>query len=218
MTLMIKNSWLSSWLSISGDIILRMLHCLLILLRTTRTSSTSAPPKSLLADKPVGQSSFHNSTLSFDSILDVLEQSQMLSLYDGTSTQKGGIMAMLLSIHITFTQSSQKNSYPPLSMSHISLFHPSMQPPSLIKNHCTLTFSLLCHETQEQEPIWPTQKAAGPTVEAEERWDQCSGLYKNNNKNQNPKQPLLSQVHGEINQTQRDNERNNKTHQEPRQG
>jgi hypothetical protein len=54
-------------------------------------------------------------------------------------------------------------------------------------------------------------------VEAEERWDQCGGLYKNNNKNQNPKQPLLSQVCGEISQTQRDNKRNNKTHQESRQ-
>jgi hypothetical protein len=54
-------------------------------------------------------------------------------------------------------------------------------------------------------------------VEAEERWDWCGGLYKNNNKTQNPKQPLLSQVCGEISQTQRDNKRNNKTHQESRQ-
>jgi hypothetical protein len=56
----------------------------------------------------------------------------MLSLDDGMSTQKGGIMATLQSICRIFAQSLHKNSYPPLSMPLISLFHPSAQPQSWI--------------------------------------------------------------------------------------
>jgi hypothetical protein len=73
-----------------------------------------------------------NSTLSFNSVLDILAQNLMLSLDNGMSTQKGGIMATLQSIHIIFAQSLHKNSYPPPSAPLISLFHPSTQPQSLI--------------------------------------------------------------------------------------
>ena len=94
MTPTIKNCLLSSKHSRTGITTSKVPPLLSMLSRTTRISSISRPQKYSPAGKPSGPSFYHNLILSFASALVSSVPSLTLSLDNGTSTPKRGIVAM----------------------------------------------------------------------------------------------------------------------------
>ena len=84
------------------------------LLQIIRTLSIFLLPRYQPGGKRGGPSTFPSSILSSGSALVVSAQNQMLSLNDGTSILKGGILATPQSTLITSSPSSLKNNLQPL--------------------------------------------------------------------------------------------------------
>ena len=110
---MTRNCLPSLKLSRFGDTIWKVWPIPSTLLQIIRTLSIFQLPRYWPRDKRGGLSISPSSTLSLGSALVVWEPNQMLSLDDGTSILKGGILAILQSTFTTSNPSSLKNNLQP---------------------------------------------------------------------------------------------------------
>src|SRR5262249_3209199 len=125
-----RNYSPSSRHSVSGDTTWKVLPFLSTLSQITRTLNISAPRKSSLADRHAGQSIYLSSTLLYVSDPVDSVRNLTLSLDDGTSTEKGGIVTtprLILTISdLSFPKSSfELHSWQPVFTPHL------FAPPSL---------------------------------------------------------------------------------------
>ena len=110
---MTRNCLPSLKLSRFGDTIWKVWPIPSTLLQIIRTLSIFQLPRYWPRGKRGGLSISPSSTLSLGSALVVWEPNQMLSLDDGTSILKGGILAILQSTFTTSNPSSLKNNLQP---------------------------------------------------------------------------------------------------------
>ena len=113
-THMTRNCWPSLKLSRIGGIIWKVWPIPSTLLRIIRILSIFLLPSYWPGGKRDGLSTFPSSTLSSGSVLVISAQNRMLSLDDGTSILKGGILATPQSTLITSSLSLLKNNLQPL--------------------------------------------------------------------------------------------------------